>query len=403
MSEQRRLAAIMFTDICGFSTIMGADERRALAIVDMHKNCVADGARIHGGRIAKEMGDGLLVEFPSAVNAVRCALAVQRAISDFNKTADPEEKFQLRIGIHVGDVVVAGDDILGDGVNVASRIEPLAEPGGICISRDIFDLVRNKISIETVHLGAHDLKNISRQVSIYKVLIDAVAPGTIRAPIIQKPRRILQYGMIAALVIALLAAGLAVRKHLHRTAPAAPVAAQTVPEQTQVSPETTRPVPGTTQPKAPEAGLRERHIMLLKAVLDKDRQEALGFVSPEVLASSDPDMIWRRMALMAGVLQAGLRSRDDLKLKTVNLSDDGESAEILMQFRKPSLNGKPESWSDMKPAKWKRIGDNWYLDIVMHPDATPPADRRQPDWHRNEETERESTPGTRRLPRQERR
>ena len=129
MPEERRLAAIMFSDICSFSKIMGQNEERAIAFTSMHKDCIQSGTEIHGGRIIKEMGDGMLVEFGSAVNAVRCAIAVQKAVSKYNNTSVPEEQFHLRMGIHVGDVVVAGDDILGDGVNVASRIEPLAEPG----------------------------------------------------------------------------------------------------------------------------------------------------------------------------------------------------------------------------------------------------------------------------------
>jgi class 3 adenylate cyclase len=393
MSEQRRLAAIMFTDICGFSTIMGADEERALAIVDMHKNCVADGARIHDGRIAKEMGDGLLVEFPSAVNAVRCALAVQRAISDFNKTADPEEKFQLRIGIHVGDVVVAGDDILGDGVNVASRIEPLAEPGGICISRDIFDLVRNKISIETVHLGAHDLKNISRQVSIYKVLIDAVAPGVIAAPKIAKPRPISRYAVIAALALMPLVAGVAIWKYPNR-------ATRTEPVEIHTAPAASRTAPATIPADNAASSLRERHFHFIKAILEKRRQEALAFVHPDVLANGNPDLIWRRMTVISGILHAGQTSRDDLKLKAVNLADDGRSAAIHMQIHLPAFNGKPEQWKDIKPVSWRKIDDTWYLDIDANMASMPATRPGRPDRRHFEEQERDSAiPRNRQPPR----
>ena len=381
----------MFTDICGFSSIMGADEEQALAIVNMHKQCVADGASMHGGRIAKEMGDGLLVEFPSAVNAVRCALAVQRAVAEFNKTADPEEQFQLRIGIHVGDVVVAGDDILGDGVNVASRIEPLAEPGGICISRDIFDLVRNKISIETVHLGAHDLKNISRQVSIYKVLIDAVAPGAIATPTIPKPRPLMKVGIISGVVLILLVAGLAAWKHTAGRAAPVQVAAPGIPAE-----------PGATPLGDRASILRERHIMFIKAVLDKDRQKALACVPPDVLANGNPDLIWRRMTVISGILQASIQSRDDLTIKAVNLSDDSQSASVIMQLRKPAFNGKPERWHDIRPVKWQVIDGVWYLDMDMNEPLPTAPDPRLPERRRLDENEQDAFPRARRLPRMER-
>jgi class 3 adenylate cyclase len=154
MNEERRLAAIMFSDICNFSRIMENNEKRALEIVELAFSCISQAVEQYNGRIIKKIGDGVLCEFSSAVNAVKAAIEVQKAIADYNRNVTQDEQFQLRIGIHVGDVVVAdGGDIFGDGVNIASRIEPMAEPGGICISRDVFDMVRNKVSIETVSLG----------------------------------------------------------------------------------------------------------------------------------------------------------------------------------------------------------------------------------------------------------
>jgi len=193
VTEERRLAAIMFCDVCGFSRIMGENETRALAVIGMATSCIESAVGMFGGRVIKKLGDGSLCEFPSAVNAVRCAIEVQRAVAEHDRTAEPGQQFQMRIGIHVGDVVVADGDILGDGVNVASRIQPLAEPGGICISRDVFDLVKSRVSIETVNLGPHDLKNISRQIDIYKVLIDAVegaSAQTSASPSTKRPVRL---------------------------------------------------------------------------------------------------------------------------------------------------------------------------------------------------------------------
>lgn len=158
----RRLAAIMFSDICHFSKIMGRDEKLAVSFTKDHRNMVKGFATPLGGRILKEIGDGLLTEFPSVVNAVKCAISIQKKA---------QGEMALRIGIHLGDVVASGNDILGDSVNIASRIEPLAEPGGICISQDVLDHVHNKMDINTESMGFRDLKNISRRICIHKVVV----------------------------------------------------------------------------------------------------------------------------------------------------------------------------------------------------------------------------------------
>ena len=138
--QQRRLAAIMFSDICGYSRIMGADEEQALELVEKHNGIIQSGADQHGGTIIKKLGDGVLVEFSSAVNAVRCAIEVQRTIGERNASSTEKGRFQVRIGIHLGDVVVSEGDILGDGVNVASassqstlQSEPSVSPGNGCL------------------------------------------------------------------------------------------------------------------------------------------------------------------------------------------------------------------------------------------------------------------------------
>lgn len=336
MTEERRLAAIMFSDICGFSRIMGENEQQALSFVSMHKDCLKDGTEIHGGRIIKEMGDGLLIEFSSAVNAVRCALAVQRAVLRHNNSAPKEEHFQLRIGIHVGDVVVSGEDILGDGVNVASRIEPLAEPGGICISRDIFDLVKNKISIETVHLGAHDLKNITQQVSIYKVLIDAVAPtGTISIPP-KKKRPKLMHIAIAGSVVLLLLAAVSIQKR-----------------QTQ---DNVQPAPQTIT-TSQEKILRERHNSFIKAIINKDRETALSFLPPKAQSKEDDEKLWKRLSLMSALINMVTFTEEDIKINFIHISDDQMSADVIMQIR------RGDEWNNTKPTKWILINGTWYIKL----------------------------------------
>ena len=162
MSEQRRLAAILVADVVGYSKLVGSDEAGTLARLQMLRSDVIEPAIAkHAGRLFKAVGDGFLVEFASAVQAVEAARAIQQA--------NAEGDLPLRIGIHVGDVVVQGDDLMGDGVNVAARIERLADPGGIAISRQVRDQVRDKLDVELVDKGEVELKNIARPVRIFTV------------------------------------------------------------------------------------------------------------------------------------------------------------------------------------------------------------------------------------------
>ena len=150
-TEQRRLAAIMFTDMVGYSALAQRDEALALELLEEHRRVVRGILPQHGGREVKTTGDGFLIEFPSALAAVQCAVEIQHACHERNQKSASERQFRLRIGIHVGDVVQSEGDIHGDGVNIAARIEPLAAPGGICVSEDVARQVRNKLSR---HAGA---------------------------------------------------------------------------------------------------------------------------------------------------------------------------------------------------------------------------------------------------------
>ncbi|MFC1620423.1 tetratricopeptide repeat protein [Candidatus Neomarinimicrobiota bacterium] len=156
----RKLAAIMFTDIVGFTALMGEDEGQALGVLQQNREFQKEQIGKHNGEWLKEMGDGTLSSFSSAVDAVNCARAIQVGLRD-----DPD--LTLRIGIHVGDVVFEEGDIFGDGVNVASRIEPLAEPGGICLSGRVYEDIRNKPDVEAVLLGEKRLKNVKHPLKVY--------------------------------------------------------------------------------------------------------------------------------------------------------------------------------------------------------------------------------------------
>ena len=168
-SLQRRLAAILVADVVGYSRLMEADEAATLAALrDRRKGVVEPLVRENGGRIVKFMGDGVLVEFASAVNALRCALDLQKQMAEANEKL-PERQIVLRIGVNLGEVVGEGSDIFGDGVNIAARLEGLAEPGGICISAKVHDEVRGKLDFAAADLGDVTLKNIIRPVKAFRI------------------------------------------------------------------------------------------------------------------------------------------------------------------------------------------------------------------------------------------
>jgi adenylate cyclase len=176
MTATRRLAAILAADVAGYSRLMGADEEGTHERLKAHLwELVNPKISEHSGRIVKTTGDGILAEFPSVVDAVRCAAELQRAMVDREAGMPEDRRIRFRIGINLGDVIVDGDDIFGDGVNVAARLEALAEPGGICISRIVWDQIRDKLSYQFEDLGDQQVKNIARPVWVYALRPEAVA------------------------------------------------------------------------------------------------------------------------------------------------------------------------------------------------------------------------------------
>src|SRR5882762_8910420 len=165
---ERRLAAVLAADVAGYSRLMGEDEEGTHAALTALRRELSD-PKIgeHRGRIVKTTGDGLLVEFPSVVDAVRCAVALQRDMALRNDGVPNERRIEFRIGINLGDIIIDEHDIYGDGVNVAARLEALAEPGGICVSRVVRDQVRDKLDLAFEDLGEQALKNIARPVRVF--------------------------------------------------------------------------------------------------------------------------------------------------------------------------------------------------------------------------------------------
>ena len=206
----RKLSTILATDVVGYSRLMGEDEAGTLTALKSHRTELIDPkAAQYRGRTIKLMGDGALMEFESVVDAVAFAVEVQCAMRDRNKDVSDERQILYRIGINIGDVIVDGDDIYGDGVNVAARLEGLAEAGGICVARNVHDQVRDKLDLNFQDLGEVSVKNIARPVPAFQVVMDdkVAALGT---PIVQGSAKGIQSTrtfVAAAIALILLVAG----------------------------------------------------------------------------------------------------------------------------------------------------------------------------------------------------
>jgi adenylate cyclase len=188
MSETRKLAAIMVTDIVGYSRLAGADEDRTLArIRGLRSDLVEPTVAAHRGRVVKRTGDGSIIEFRSVVDAVRCAIEVQNGMAERNAGVAPERRIEFRVGVHVGDVVEESDgDLMGDGVNIAARLESVAKPGAICLSEQAYWQVKGRLDLKVTDLGATQLKNIAEPIRVYSLEVgqqlQAPAPSTPPTP-----------------------------------------------------------------------------------------------------------------------------------------------------------------------------------------------------------------------------
>src|SRR5215207_4003331 len=171
MPEQRKLAAILAADVVGFSRLAGADEDRTLARLRALRSDLIDPTiAVHRGRVVKRTGDGAIVEFRSVVDAVRCAIEVQNAMIERNAGVPEDRRIEFRIGIHLGDVVEESDgDLMGDGVNIAARLEGVASPGAICLSEDAYRQVRARLDLAVSDLGETELKNIAEKIHVFSL------------------------------------------------------------------------------------------------------------------------------------------------------------------------------------------------------------------------------------------
>src|SRR5438046_597236 len=176
---ERRLAAILAADVAGYSRLMGLDEAGTLArLKTLRRELIDPKIAEHKGRVVKTTGDGILIEFPSVVEAVSCAVAVQRGMAERNPPVPEDQRIVFRVGVNLGDIIVEGDDIHGDGVNVAARLEGIAEPGGICVSGIVHDQIRDKLVLAFDDMGDLALKNIARPLRVYRVRLGSVEDET---------------------------------------------------------------------------------------------------------------------------------------------------------------------------------------------------------------------------------
>src|SRR5438876_7211030 len=178
----------MFTDMVGYTALGQKNESLSLALVDEQRKLIRPILNKHDGREVKTMGDSFLVEFSSALNAVRCAYDIQRAAREFNISLPVERRVHLRVGVHLGDVLNSQGDISGDAVNVASRIEPLADDGGVCLTRQVYDHVQNKFELPMASLGTKPLKNVSTPVEVYKIVMPWSEPKASPVPLLDTKR-----------------------------------------------------------------------------------------------------------------------------------------------------------------------------------------------------------------------
>ena len=207
MTETGRLAAIVVADVVGYSRLAGADEDRTLSrLRGLRSDLIDPAIAAHHGRVVKRTGDGALVEFRSVVDAVRCAIEVQNGMVERNAGLPPERRIEFRIGIHLGDVVEESDgDLMGDGVNIAARLEGIAKPGAICLSEQAYWQVKSRLDLAVSDLGATQLKNIAEPVRVYSLEVGKAAPGKPTKSTATKQRSIFALvgaGIAALIVIA---------------------------------------------------------------------------------------------------------------------------------------------------------------------------------------------------------
>jgi len=209
---ERKLAAILCADVYGYSRLMGEDEEATLRTLTSHRKLIDSAIEQHHGRFVNSAGDSVLAEFASVVEAVNCAVDIQSGLKAENESISPDRRMEFRIGVNLGDVMVEGEQIYGDGVNVAARLESLAEPGGICISSTVHEQVKNKLTLNYQDLGSQQVKNIAEAVRVFRVLPEGV--GLERRTTRQIPRKYRRAGVLSLASLAIVIATIVIVQHV---------------------------------------------------------------------------------------------------------------------------------------------------------------------------------------------
>jgi adenylate cyclase len=172
---ERKPAAILAADVAGYSQLMGVDEEGTLNALRFHREVVDELIATHRGRVFNSAGDSIVAEFPSAVEALNCAVEIQQEMDERNEGVPKNKRLEFRVGLNIGDVMAEGGDLSGNGVNVAARVRELAESGGVCVARNVYNQVKHKVGVAFEPLGAHRVKNVAEPVVVYRVLIGGAA------------------------------------------------------------------------------------------------------------------------------------------------------------------------------------------------------------------------------------
>src|SRR5512136_2365765 len=216
---KRKLTAILSADVKGYSRLMGKDEVGTIQTLNTYKDVMANLIGDHHGRVVDAPGDNLLAEFASVVDAVQCAVEIQKELKTRNAELPESRRMEFRIGVNLGDVVQEGEKIFGDGVNIAARLEGLAEAGGVCISGSAYDFVGKKLSLGYKYLGEHTVKNIEKPVRVYRVLIEPEAAGKVIGEKKISPRRLQRPVLALVGILILIAAAVVVWRFGLRPSP----------------------------------------------------------------------------------------------------------------------------------------------------------------------------------------
>src|SRR5229473_2885747 len=211
---ERKLTAILCADVFGYSRLMGEDEEATLRTLSSHRKLIDSLIEQHHGRFVNSAGDSVLAEFASVVNAVQCAVEIQTTLRAENANLPPDQRMEFRIGVNLGDVMVEGEQIYGDGVNVAARIESLAEPGGICVSGTVCEHLGNRLALSYEDLGEQSVKNIAKPVRVFRVLMEAGEAATPSRQTRGVARKYVRRGIFSIAGLALIAAVIVLVQHL---------------------------------------------------------------------------------------------------------------------------------------------------------------------------------------------